>query len=79
MANPSGRTYHWAEHNSLSDPHGPHIVYKDGGRGRPNSPTGPTAGGEVGNLLSRYPVVTVLVGLAAGFLTARFLSACCRG
>jgi hypothetical protein len=54
-------------------------VYKDGSRGRPNNPAGSTARGEVGNLLSRYPVVTVLVGLAAGFLTARFLSACCRG
>ncbi len=81
MANPTGRTYHYGEHNPLTEDSGPRAVY------RPDVPLGGSqeawrwedqgaggAWGEVSRLVSRYPVGAALVALAAGFLGGSLLS-----
>jgi len=92
MANPSGHTYRYAEHNPVSTPDGPRILYKDGSS-RPAAdvarqagvrPTNPPSGPAGGNAGAFWGEVRGLLGrypvatVLAG-LTVGCLTGCCLG
>jgi hypothetical protein len=70
MANPSGRTYHFGEHNPLAEAGGPYGVYKEG-----YEPGGRSAEessgllGMAGGVVASHPCLTFFGAMTLGFLT----------
>jgi len=90
VANPTGQTYRYGEHAPRTEQGGPRIRTRDREWHEAGGSTGTAADrtqwlnqsfqparptrGQVTGLVNRYPVGSVLVALAAGFLTARCLA-----
>ena len=73
MANPSGRTFHYAK-EKLNDPGFPGIVREDGSRVSPNWAS--NFANPVSDMLRDHPLPVFLGAMVVGYLAGCLLSKC---
>ncbi len=74
MANPSGKTYHYGEHDPIAEPGGLHVVYKDEsepvGRATTRSVTTRRMTATLANTVARHPILCLGAAAVCGILAA---------